>query len=132
MIFLDSNIPMYLVGDDDARRAHVAAVVRRLVGNGDRMVTDVEVYQEILHRYLAIRRQSSITIAFDTLDALAEAVLPIERPHLDAARDLANAHPTLSARDALHLAVMRQAGIERILSFDRGFDAVAGIERITA
>jgi predicted nucleic acid-binding protein len=34
------------------------------------------------------------------------------------------------ARDAVHLAVMRRHGVRRILSFDAGFDAEPGIERL--
>ena len=36
----------------------------------------------------------------------------------------------LSARDALHVAVMQKAGVSRILSFDDGFDSLSGIERL--
>jgi hypothetical protein len=35
-----------------------------------------------------------------------------------------------SARDATHLAVMQQHGIEHILSFDSGFDRFPGIQRL--
>jgi predicted nucleic acid-binding protein len=41
---------------------------------------------------------------------------------------LGNAH--LSARDAIHIAVMQQNGIARILSFDTGFDGFPGLERL--
>jgi len=37
----------------------------------------------------------------------------------------------LSARDAVHLAVMEQNGIRQILSFDAGFDAFPGIARLS-
>jgi len=37
----------------------------------------------------------------------------------------------LSARDALHIAVMGHQGIKRILSFDAGFDAFPGVTRLT-
>jgi predicted nucleic acid-binding protein len=37
-----------------------------------------------------------------------------------------------SARDALHLAVMEERGVHRILSFDAGFDGFPGITRIGA
>jgi uncharacterized protein len=47
-----------------------------------------------------------------------------------AAKDLLYAHPRLSARDALHVAVMRRHEITEIVSFDRGFDAVNGIRRL--
>jgi predicted nucleic acid-binding protein len=40
-------------------------------------------------------------------------------------------HQQMSARDALHLAVMEQHGIERILSFDSGFDGFPGISRLS-
>ena len=36
----------------------------------------------------------------------------------------------LSARDALHVAVMEKVGVSRILSFDDGFDSLPGIERL--
>jgi len=37
----------------------------------------------------------------------------------------------LSARHAVHLAVMEQHGIDRILSFDSGFDGLPGITRLS-
>jgi predicted nucleic acid-binding protein len=36
----------------------------------------------------------------------------------------------LSARDALHVAVMARHDITELMSFDRGFDAYPGIERL--
>jgi len=36
----------------------------------------------------------------------------------------------LSARDAVHVAVMRRRGVARLISFDAGFDQVGGIERM--
>lgn len=37
----------------------------------------------------------------------------------------------LSARDAVHLAVMARHRVSRILSFDRGFDGYPGVVRIS-
>ena len=37
----------------------------------------------------------------------------------------------LSAREPVHLAVMEQHGVERILSFDSGFDDFPGITRLS-
>jgi predicted nucleic acid-binding protein len=37
----------------------------------------------------------------------------------------------MAARDALHVAVMERHGVSRIMSFDRGFDIVPGIERLS-
>ena len=38
----------------------------------------------------------------------------------------------LSARDAVHIAVMERHHVGRILTFDTGFDGVRGIERLTS
>ena len=46
------------------------------------------------------------------------------------AKDLVHAHRGLSARDAVHAAVMRNHQIEEIMSFDHGLDQVAGIMRL--
>ena len=96
------------------------------------LVTDIEVYQEILHRYTTIGRQDAIDPAFDVLDAIVDDVLGFGMQEIRSARSIIASVPGLSARDALHLAIMRGAGITRILSFDRGFDRCAGIERINS
>ena len=36
----------------------------------------------------------------------------------------------MTARDAIHIAIMQRREIDRILTFDDDFDAVAGIERV--
>lgn len=130
MIFVDSNVPMYLVGASHPNKDRAAAVLARLVGIGERLVTDVAVYQEILHRYTATQRLDAIDAAFKSLDAIADDVLTYGMAEVRAARGLIGSVDGLSARDALHVAVMRTAGISRILSFDRGFDACPGIERL--
>ena len=130
MIFVDSNVPMYLVGASHPNKDRAVAVLTQLVGNGERFVTDVEVYQEILHRYTATQRLDAIDAAFNSLDAIADDILTFGMSEIRAARSLINTVASLSARDALHVAVMRKAGISRILSFDRGFDACPGIERL--
>lgn len=131
MIFVDSNIPMYLVGASHRNKDRSLVLVTKLVREDEVLVTNIEVYQEILHRYTAIGRQDSIDPAFDVLDAIVDDVLAFGMQEVRSARSIIASVPGLSARDALHLAIMRGAGITRILSFDRGFDRCAGIERIS-
>ena len=130
MIFIDSNVPMYLVGAAHPNKDRAVAVLTELALYGERFITDVEVYQEILHRYVAIQRPDAIDAAFETLDGIVDDVFTFGMPEVRAARALLNSASRLSARDALHAAVMRKAGASRILSFDAGFDACPGIERI--
>lgn len=130
MIFIDSNVPMYLVGAPHPNKARILDTLTRLVRDGEEFITDVEVYQEILHRYTAIRRPDAIDPAFDSLDAIVDNVLTYDMPEIYAAREIIGSVNGISARDALHIAVMRRVGANRILSFDRGFDSYPGIERI--
>ncbi len=60
MIFVDSNIPMYLVGAPHPHRADARRLLERAVGDGERLVSDAEVLQEILHRYVVISRRDAI------------------------------------------------------------------------
>jgi predicted nucleic acid-binding protein len=46
------------------------------------------------------------------------------------AAQLADAYPTLDARDLIHLAVMRRLGVPLIISADTGFDRVPEVERL--
>ena len=67
MIFIDSNIPMYLVGAPHPHKTDVRRWLEELVSGRERLVTDAEVLQEILHRYVSIDRRDAIQPAFDAL-----------------------------------------------------------------
>ena len=131
MILIDSNIPMYLVGASHPHKADAQRLLEHLVAARERLVTDAEVLQEILHRYVAIGRPEAIQPAFDALLGIVDDVFPVDLASVERARTIVLGSPRLSARDALHLAVMQQQRIPRILSFDAGFDHVPGISRIS-
>lgn len=121
---------MYLVGAAHPNKDAARRALERVIERGERLVTSAEVLQEILHRYHAIKRHDAIQPAFDALLGVVDEVYPISLEDVQRARDLMQGLAKLSARDALHVAVMRQRGVERILSFDAELDAVAGIERV--
>lgn len=130
MIFVDSNIPMYLIGAPHPHKADAQRLLERFVADQERLVTDAEVLQEILHRYVAIDRRDAIQPAFDALLGLVDEVFPVTAADAERAKAFVLGRPRLSARDALHLATMERNGVERILSFDAGFDGLPGIQRI--
>jgi predicted nucleic acid-binding protein len=130
MILVDSNIPMYLVGAEHPHKIDARRLLERAIAEKRRLVTDVEVLQEILHRYVAISRRDAIQPCFDVLLEVVDEVLAVDLETVQAAREIVIGHPDLTARDAIHLAVMREHGIEHILSFDRHFDGVPGISRV--
>lgn len=130
MILLDSNVPMYLVGADHPHKYDVQRLLDSAITRGDRLVTDAEVLQEILHRYLAIQRSDAIEPAFDAILGLVDDVLPIDLGVVKQAKRIALGSYGLSSRDAVHVAVMLNAGIRKIMTFDQGFDAYPGLERL--
>jgi predicted nucleic acid-binding protein len=130
VIFVDSNIPMYLVGADHPNKGTARQLLERAIADAEVLVTDAEVLQEILYRYVAIARRDAIGAATDAILAIVDEVYPVEREDVERARRIVMS-TTLSARDAVHIAIMRRRGITRIMSFDRGLDAVDGIVRLS-
>ncbi len=130
MIFIDANVPMYLVGGEHPNREAARRALEEAIAAGESLCSDAEVLQEILHRYTATRRTDSIDPAFDSLLAVVDVVYPIERTDVERARRLLKTTPRLTARDAVHVAVMQGRDIGRILSFDSGFDGIPGIVRV--
>jgi predicted nucleic acid-binding protein len=132
VIFIDSNVPMYLVGAPHSHKVDAQHALERLAALRVRLVTDAEVLQEILHRYVAINRRDGIQAAFDALLGVVDEVFPVDARVLERAKNIVLGRTQLSARDALHLAIMQEQGITKILSFDKGFDQLPGIERVSA
>lgn len=129
MIFVDSNIPMYLVGAEHPLKHEAQRQLRGLIEANERLVTDAEVLQEILHRYSALERLDAIQPAFDALLGVVDEVFAVEKADVLLAREVLMGARG-SARDALHVAVMQRRKVQRILSFDRDFDAYQELSRI--
>ncbi len=78
-VFVDSNIPMYLVSADHLNKAAVRSALELAIAAGESLVTDAEVLHEILHRYVAINRRDAIDPAMDALLAVVDEVYPSMR-----------------------------------------------------
>jgi|ERR1700722_5312104 predicted nucleic acid-binding protein len=122
---------MYLVGASHPHKSDTQRLLEKVISDRQRLVTDVEVLQELLHRYVAINRREAIQPAFDALLGIVDQVLAVDQGIAERAKGIVLAYRQLSARDALHLAVMEHHGIESILTFDSGFDAFPGITRLS-
>jgi predicted nucleic acid-binding protein len=130
MIFVDSNIPMYLAGRQGAEKDAVHSLLQRWIAQDERLVTSAEALQEILHRHSAIGRKDAIAPAFETLLGIVDEIFAIEARDAQRAKEILLGTQSLSARDAVHIAVMERRGVTRIASFDRGFDGYPGVTRI--
>jgi uncharacterized protein len=79
LIFVDSNVPMYLIGAPHPNRNAAHLVLENMVVSRQRLVTDAEVLQEIFHRYTSIGRREAIDPAFRLVLSLVDDVLPVEK-----------------------------------------------------
>ena len=121
---------MYLIGAAHAHKSDAQRRLERLINDRERLVTDAEVLEEVLHRYVAIQRLDAIQPAFDAILKIVDEVIAVDRKVAERAKQIVLAYRHLSARDAVHVAVMEQHRITRILSFDTGFDNLPGVTRI--
>lgn len=121
---------MYLIGAPHPNKEAARLLLDRCISRGDRLVTDAEVLQEILHRYASINRPDAIQLALKTLLGIVDDVYSIEAGDVVRAGKILAEYAPWSARDALHVAIMQRYDIRRLLSFDVGFERVPGIERV--
>ncbi len=131
MIFIDTNVPMYLIGADQVLQQRARTQIEDAIAGGEILCTDAEVLQEILHRYVAVRRPEFIDPAFDTLLGVVDVVYPIEREDVERGRRVLRTTGRLSARNALHIAVMQRHDVDRVMTFDTAFDEIPGLTRIS-
>lgn len=122
---------MYLVGDPHVHKSDAQRLVEKFISERQSLVTDAEVLQEILHRFGAIQRRDANQPAFNALLGVVDGVLPVDRAAVERAKEIVLAYSGLSARDAVHLAVMENHGIDRIFSFDSGLDQFPGVTRLS-
>ncbi len=121
---------MYLVGAAHANKQRVIELVPQLLAAHEILVTSGETFQEIVHRYVALRDRIHLHAAYEALEALVSRTGDVTKADVDAARGLAGQYAKLSSRDCLHVAVMTRLGCRKIWSYESGFDSVPKIQRI--
>lgn len=130
MVFVDSNIPMYVAGREHPHRASSQRFLETARAGDVEICTSTEVLQEILYRYSALKRLDLAGGVYDLFVQLCPVVLPVTLADTDRARRLVTDIEGISVRDAIHAAVMLNHDISEIATFDLGFDSIAGIRRV--
>jgi predicted nucleic acid-binding protein len=129
-VFIDSNIPMYVAGASHPNRDPARKFLDRVSAREVDACTSAEVLQEILWRYSALGKPALARDVYDLFVDVCPVVLPVTLAETDRARDILCSRARVSARDAMHAAVMLNHGVEWIATFDTGFDSVAGVRRL--
>ncbi len=128
-VFVDSNIPMYVAGRDHPNRSSARRFLEQVRTGDVSACTSVEVLQEILWRYSALGAREMASQIYDLFVEVCPIVLSVTLADTDEAKRILMVTEGISARDALHAAVMKNHEISWIATFDTGFDRVAGIRR---
>lgn len=130
-VFIDANVPIYAAGREHPIKEPCARILMMAAEHPRSFVTDAEILQELLHRYLASGRWAlgrEVVQAF--VEVMHGRVEPVYANDVDAAAKLADRHPDVSARDLVHAAVMERLGANRIISADTDFDRLLGVTRL--
>ena len=129
--FIDANVPIYAAGRDHPYKTPCAEILGLVAESPRSFVTDAEVLQELVHRYLA---QERWTLGREVLRNFAlvmwDRIEPVYAGDILVAGDLADQHPAVSSRDLVHAAVMVRLGVEQVVSADTDFDQLPGITRL--
>jgi predicted nucleic acid-binding protein len=129
-VFIDTAIVMYAGGGDHPLRDPSRRILMRVADQDLDGVISAEVIQEILHRFITVRRpEMGVAQANEAMDIFAP-VLPITHALMRRVPDLATRYPQLQARDLVHVATCIHEGITEIISPDQAFDQVAELRRI--
>lgn len=128
-VFVDANVPMYAVGTAHPLKQPCVDFLEAVARGEIAALTDAEVLQEILHRYSALDQRERAIEVVQLFVKVVPVVLPITLADVKRALDTHRRYARLQARDSLHVAVMVNNGIRRILSADQHFDAVSQVQR---
>ncbi len=121
---------MYVAGAEHPHREPARRFLARVRAGEVEGCTSAEVLQEILYRYSSLQRLDLAREVYDLFVQICPLVLDVTLADTDRGRDLLLAHEGISARDALHAAVMFNHEVDHIATFDQVFDRVPGITRL--
>lgn len=130
MIFVDVSVALHIAGSPHPYKDRAEALIEQLRASGEELVTDTDVYRDVLHRYASALASREAHVPFGKLDSIVDKVFTFGMAEINSARELLCSVDGISAQQAIHIAVMRREGITRILSFSVYLDACPGIERI--
>jgi uncharacterized protein len=126
----DTGVFIYALGGEHLYREPCRAILREI--RAGRLAGEASV--ELIHEFSYVRCRKTVTrrdAAASARDIADMCRLHVVQPSdVERALDLWCEHERLDMRDAIFAAQALNRGIDAILSPDRGFDGIPGLERI--
>lgn len=130
MKLVDVNVVMYSEGREHIYRDSCKMIMDSVDTWPNEFAIDTETLQEILHVYSGRGELEKGLAVTERLLNLFSDIIPITATEIATAIRLMATSRDLDARDAIHVAVVMEHGLEGIVSADRDFDRIPGLRRI--
>ncbi len=131
-VFVDVNVLMYAAGQEHAYKESCPWLMTEFATGFIDAVIDTEIIQEVLYRYGALRKWAlAVAVSTSVLEIFLK-IFPIQPDDTRVAIQLFDRYAPrgIMARELIHVAVMKNNGIESIISTDKHFDQIEGITRL--
>lgn len=126
-VALDSDAVIGFLDRGDALHPSAEAKVSRLLGSGERLVTSVVSFAEVLTGAMLGRHEEGAVRGF--FDQLIAEILPIELDTAERAAELRSEHRSLRMPDALILASADlRPDVNRLVCGDRRMARIGGLD----
>lgn len=129
-VFVGTNLPMYVAGREHRHKEPSRKFLEDVARGAIQAASDVEVLQEILYRY---HHTGEIEKGFPVFESFARTIprfFPVLLEDGFKAKEILRSTPGLKPRDAIHAAIVLRMGLKVVVSYDRDFDRIAGIQRV--
>jgi len=134
MRFLDTNIIIrYLTGDDPQKAEAAFGLLKRVQAGGEQVRVTEAIITEVCY---ILSAHAHYHLSHDEIRQRLTPIINMRGLRLPRkaiyirALDLFAEHPSIDFEDVLTVAYMEADGVQELYSYDRDFDAIAGVKRV--
>ena len=131
MYFVDSGVWIGASNPKDTHYREATSVLKSILKGdlGKVLITNLIFSEVVTYIRRKVGRKQSVEAARMLIDSEHVEIIHIDENIFNAAYHMFERYPELSFADAASVAIMKDRGIQQIVSFDKGFNGVRDIVR---